>query len=62
MKPPEYNKKYWMKVCNDENIQYLILGIFWMISPPLLRMFSLTFLIYIYTNNIFLFILKYIKI
>jgi len=34
--PPEYNKKYWMKVCNDENIQYLILGIFWMISPPLL--------------------------
>jgi len=33
---PKLNKMYWMKLTNDENLQYLLLAIVWMTSPPII--------------------------
>jgi hypothetical protein len=33
---PKLNKMYWMRLTNDENLQYLLLAIVWMTSPPLI--------------------------
>jgi len=31
---PKFNKMYWMRLSNDENLQYMILALVWMTSPP----------------------------
>ncbi|ORX44531.1 hypothetical protein BCR36DRAFT_334571 [Piromyces finnis] len=31
---PKLNKMYWMRLTNDENLQYMILAFVWMTSPP----------------------------
>jgi len=35
---PKLNKMYWMKLTNDENLQYLLLAIVWMTSPPFIML------------------------
>ncbi|ORX83580.1 hypothetical protein BCR32DRAFT_291903 [Anaeromyces robustus] len=32
---PKFNKMYWMKLTNDENLQYMLLALVWMTSPPI---------------------------
>jgi len=33
---PKFNKMYWLKLTNDENLQYMLLAFVWMTSSPML--------------------------